>query len=129
MASAIGHHGVAQVARLDGRLEDAARHYRLALDFAHEVGGAATVLEPIQGLAAVAIATGDPDRGVRLLAASAAIRERLGGGPPPEWLRLGDPLADARHSLSAEEYQRAWEAGRTLTVDEAVALALSGSDS
>ncbi len=128
MATAIGHHGVAQVARLDGRLADAGSHYRLALEFAHEVGGAAAVLEPLQGVAAVAIATGDPDRGVRLLAASDGIREQLGGGPPPEWLRLGDPLADARRNLGAEDYQRAWEAGLTLTVDEAVALALSGSE-
>ena len=124
MAIAIGHHTVAQVARLDSRFEDAAAHYRQALRFGKEMGDVAAMSEPLQGLAAVAIATGDVDRGVRLLAANDAVRERLGGGPPPEWLRLGDPLTDARRSLGDEAYQQAWDAGRELTVDEAVALAL-----
>jgi predicted ATPase len=124
MATAAGHHSVAQVARLDGRLDEAAAHYRQALGYAQELGDAASMSEPLQGLAAVAIATGDTDRGVRLLGANDAIRERLGGGPPPEWLRLGDPLTDARRSLGDEAYQRAWDAGRELRVDEAVALAL-----
>jgi hypothetical protein len=85
--------------------------------------------EPLQGLAAVLIAMGDRVRGVRLLAANDAIRERLGGGPPPEWLRLGDPLSDARQALSEAEYRDAWEAGRATTVDETVRDALGTSES
>ncbi len=92
MAIAIGHHTVAQVARLDGRFDDAVEHYRQALRFGHHLGDAAALSEPLQGLAAVAIAMGNADRGVRLLGANDAIRERLGGGPPPEWLRFGDPM-------------------------------------
>jgi predicted ATPase/class 3 adenylate cyclase len=128
MEIAVSHHMVAQVARLDGRLVDAAHHYRQAIHLGHQLGDAASLTEPLQGLAAVEIATGDADRGVRLLAANDAIRARLGGGPPPEWLRLGDPLADARSRLGADAYQLAWEAGRSLTVDEAVALALDRFD-
>jgi non-specific serine/threonine protein kinase len=124
MAIAVGHHTVGQVARLDGRLEEAAAHYRDALRFGQELGDAASMSEPLQGLAAVAVATGDAERGVRLLGANDAIREQLGGGPPPEWLRLGDPLEDARRSLGDAAYQQAWQAGRALSVDEAVALAL-----
>ncbi|MGH2358181.1 MAG: ATP-binding protein, partial [Candidatus Limnocylindria bacterium] len=124
MAVAMAHHTVAQVARLDGRLGDAGEHYRQALRFGHEFGDAAALSEPLQGLAAVAIASGEPEMGVRLLAANAAIRESLGGGPPPEWLRLGDPVADARRILGDDAYQRAWEAGSALSVDEAVVLAL-----
>jgi hypothetical protein len=75
----------------------------------------------------VAIATGDTERGVRLLGANAAIRERLGGGPPPEWLRLGDPLSDARNVLSDDAYRRAWETGLAMSVDAAVAEALGES--
>jgi predicted ATPase/class 3 adenylate cyclase len=118
------HHTVGQVARLDGRYQDAADHYRLALKFAHDLGDAATVTEPLQALAAVAIATGDAARGVQLLAANAAIREQLGGGPPPEWLRLGDPLTDARQALGDAAYEQAWNEGLQLSVDQAVALAI-----
>jgi hypothetical protein len=125
MAIAIGHHTVAQVARLDARFDDAAAHYRQALRFGNELGDAAAMSEPLQGLAAVAIATGETERGVRLLGANDAIRERLWGGPPPEWLRLGDPLAAARLQLGQEAYDRAWAAGRLMTVDDAVAEAVN----
>jgi tetratricopeptide (TPR) repeat protein len=124
MAVAVAHHTVAQVARLDGRYDDAIRHYRQALQVGHELGDAASMTEPLQGLAAVAVATGDAETGVRLLGANAAIRDRIGGGPPPEWLRLGDPLGDARRTLGEEAYQRAWEAGLAMSLDETVAEAL-----
>jgi hypothetical protein len=89
-----------------------------------ELGDAASLTEPLQGLAAIAVATGDPERGVRLLGANAAIRERIGGGPPPEWLRLGDPLGDAKNELSEVVYDAAWNAGQEMSVDEAVSDAL-----
>ena len=120
-----GHHMVAQVARLEGRLDDAASHYREAIRAMHGLGDAASMTEPLQGLAAVKIVGGDAELGVRLLAANAAIRERLGGGPPPEWLRLGDPLGEARSTLGKEASQSAWNAGLTMSVDDAVAAALS----
>jgi tetratricopeptide (TPR) repeat protein len=124
LAIAQGHHMVAQVARLQGRLADAADHYRQAVAAMHELGDAASLTEPLQGLAAIAVATGDPERGVRLLGANAAIRERIGGGPPPEWLRLGDPLGDAKNELSEVVYDAAWNAGQEMSVDEAVSDAL-----
>jgi predicted ATPase/class 3 adenylate cyclase len=124
VAVGIGHHTVAQVARLQGRYDDAIEHYAAAVRVGHEFGDDAALSEPLQGLAAVAVATGDAETGVRLLGANAAIRERLGGGPPPEWLRLGTPLEDARATLSPEAYDRAWAEGLAMTTDEAVAHAL-----
>ena len=118
------HHMVAQVARLQGRLADAADHYRQSMTLLHELGDAASLTEPMQGLAGIAVATGDPERGVRLLGANAAIREKIGGGPPPEWLRLGDPLGEAKAVLSDEAYQASWSAGQAMSVDDAVSDAL-----
>ncbi len=123
-AIAVGHHTVGQVARLQGHPDDAARHYRAAIRITNELGDTAQMTEPLQGLAAVLVALGEPERGVRLLGANVAIRERLGGGPPPEWLRLGDPLGEARRLMSAEAYSQAWEAGLGMSVDEAVQKAL-----
>jgi predicted ATPase/class 3 adenylate cyclase len=125
-AIGVAQHTVAQVARLQGRLEDAGTHYREAIRIARELGDSAQITEPLQGLAAVLIATGEAERGVRLLGANAAIRERLGGGPPPEWLRLGDPLADARSILDERTYERAWGAGLALSDEAAAAEAVAG---
>jgi predicted ATPase/class 3 adenylate cyclase len=124
-AIAVGHHTVGQVARLQGRLDDAARHYRESIHIANELGDTAQMTEPLQGLAAVLVARGEPVGGVLLLGANAAIRERLGGGPPPEWLRLGDPLGDARRSLTEAAYTEAWDAGLAMSVNEAVREALA----
>jgi len=124
MATGMGHHTVAQVARLQGRLDDAAEHYRSAIRMARDLGATLAVGEPMQGLAAILIATGDAERGVRLLGAEAAIREQAGGGAPPEWLRLGDPFSEAKAQLGEERYQAAWDMGRSLTVDQAMADAL-----
>jgi predicted ATPase/class 3 adenylate cyclase len=125
MPIAMGHHTVGQVARLEGHLDEAAVHYREALRIGHQLGDAVALTEPLQGLAAVAIATGEVELGVRLLGANAAIRERSGGGPPPEWIRLGDPLGDARKLLDDETYERAWETGRSMSADDAVEAALA----
>jgi predicted ATPase/class 3 adenylate cyclase len=123
----IGHHTVAQVARLQGRLPEAAGHYREAIRLGFELGDIAQMTEPLQGLAAVLVATGETERGAQLLGANAAIRERLGGGPPPEWLRLGDPLGDARRTLGADAADRAFWAGKALTDREAVDLAIEAT--
>jgi predicted ATPase len=127
LAMALAHHTVGQVARLDGRFADAAEHYREALRYGHQLGDEASLTEPLQGLAAVAIATHHPERGVRLLGANDAIRKRVGGGPPPEWLRLGDPLGEARQVLDEEAYREAWDAGLVMSVDDAVREALAES--
>jgi len=120
----VGHHTVAQVARMQGRHDDAATHYREAIRVGSELGDIAQTTEPLQGLAAVLIATGEEGRGVRLLGANEAIRERLGGGPPPEWLRLGEPLEDARRRLDVATFERAWRAGLALSDAEAIREAL-----
>ena len=125
MALGVAHHTVGQVARLQGRYDDAARHYRAAIQLWAAFGDATQLTEPLQGLAAVMILTGHAEIGVRWLGANAAIRERLGGGPPPEWLRLGDPLAVARQALDAKTYERAWQAGLALSTEDAIAEAIA----
>jgi predicted ATPase/class 3 adenylate cyclase len=125
----VGHHTVAQVARLQDRTADAAAHYREAIRLGSELGDIAQTTEPLQGLAAILVSTGQLERGVRLLGAISAIRERLGGGPPPEWLRLGDPLGVARAALDADRFSQAWANGVALTDSEAIAEALSSPSS
>jgi tetratricopeptide (TPR) repeat protein len=75
--------------------------------------------------AAVAAREGHFERAARLAAAHEATREEIGGGAPPELMKaLGVPADAAREALSPERFQEAWEEGRAMGLDKAVAYAL-----
>ena len=63
---------------------------------------------------------------LRLVGTAESLREQIGGRVPLEFLAgfLGDPEAEARAHLSHEAAQRAFQEGRTMTVDAALALAV-----
>ena len=77
------------------------------------------------GLASLAVEDA-PDRAMRLLAASTSLRER-DGGRPPAWLkrRAAAIRARAEELLDADMARDAWDAGRGLSTEEAVAYALA----
>jgi predicted ATPase len=77
-------------------------------------------------LAAAAFGQGQSERSARLAGAAAALRERLGTPLPPAVLRTHDRMIEAvRARLGDVAFERAWAAGRRLSVEEAVATALS----
>ena len=86
-------------------------------------------LGPVRGTAIEALARlsleTDPRRGARLVGACAAVREN-GGGVPPPWLkRRGQAVrAEAETVLGAAETQRAWDEGRRMSTEQAIAYAL-----
>jgi predicted ATPase/DNA-binding SARP family transcriptional activator len=86
-------------------------------------------LGPIRGTTLDAFASlavqQDPRRAMRLLAASAALRER-DGGRPPAWLRRRAAAirAQAERRLDSLEAERAWDEGTIMTTEETVAYAL-----
>jgi hypothetical protein len=63
---------------------------------------------------------------VRLAGVVESLRERVGGRAPLDFLAgfVGDPEAEARAHLPRDVAERAFREGRTMTVDEALALAL-----
>ncbi len=81
--------------------------------------------EPLVSLAKLAEAHGPPERTVRLLGAAAMFREA--GGLPAETAE-GDQAKYLRAVLGEAAYSVAWEAGRALTLVEAVTEALALSD-
>ena len=52
----------------------------------------------------------------------------MGGEAPPELLLLSDPREAARRYLSEDEIQAAWEQGRGMSLEQALALARSQGD-
>jgi predicted ATPase len=61
---------------------------------------------------------------VRLAGAAESLREQVGGRPPLDFLAgfLGDPEAEARASLPEDAARAAWEEGRRLSADAALAV-------
>ena len=104
-----------------GNRELATTHLRAAL--------LTEALGPIRGTALDAFAKlaveQDPRRAIRLLAASAALRER-DGGRPPAWIRRSAAATRARagQQLDPLDAHRAWEEGSAMTTEETVAYAL-----
>jgi predicted ATPase/class 3 adenylate cyclase len=82
--------------------------------------GIAIVLD---NLAAQENAWGRPVRALRLAGASEALKRAAGGQAPPEFLDLPDPRAAARATLSEPEVASAWEEGRGMGLEAAVAYA------
>jgi len=76
-------------------------------------------------LAAVSGERGEVRRAARLWGAAEALREAIGIPQPSEDKRMLEPfLEGARSRLDEAAFQAAWEEGRTMTEEQAIALAL-----
>ncbi|MGZ6636707.1 MAG: adenylate/guanylate cyclase domain-containing protein [Solirubrobacteraceae bacterium] len=87
---------------------------------------AALVKDCLPGFAALRSAQGDAERAVRLLSASDALRAEMGslGGPVAQEIRKRI-LEAAQGELDEDRIASAFEAGQSLTLDEALAEALA----
>ena len=102
-----------------------------ALELFREVDNPTGIVLAFVGLAFLATWEGRHEDALRLAgapsrsgSAPAAARPAGFGG-----MLEGDPAADAREHLSEEAAGRAWEAGRAMSLEEALALARGGSSS
>ena len=77
----------------------------------------------MKGLAILAVREGDPERGVRLAAASVRANEVAGYAAPPSIVGLDDPLELVKGSLPPERIDALWQEGRAMSFDEALAYA------
>jgi tetratricopeptide (TPR) repeat protein len=79
----------------------------------------------LEGLAEVALATGEPDRAVRIMAASDQMRTELRGLLAPDAReRQQRNLATARAALGDARFDAAWAAGCALTIEQVSSDAL-----
>src|SRR5262249_15301614 len=95
-----------------------------------EIGERWGVLWALQGLGTLALAEGEPERAARLWGASLVVRESI-----------PHPLSEAdrayyetrrnalRQALGEGALDAAWEEGRALTLEQAIAYALTEGDS
>jgi predicted ATPase/class 3 adenylate cyclase len=117
--------GLAVLEVQTGNLEEARRLSLRVTEMAAAAGSELGIGMALMGMAILANAEGRPDRAARLLGAEERLRQRVGGGAPPELQGefFGDPRRDSRTSLGEEAYQRAYAEGAAMTPDQALAFA------
>jgi hypothetical protein len=95
-----------------------------ALELFREVDSPMGIVSVVLGLSYLARWEDRYEDALRLAGAAESLREQVGGRAPLDYLSgfLGDPEAEARAHLPEDAAQRAWEQGRTMSVDAALAL-------
>ncbi len=112
----LGHREAARAAALE------------SLDLFLEADNQTGVGIALVDLAFLATWEGRHEEAIRLAGAFDSVKERV-GGPPGGFAGLleGDPADEARAHLSEEAAERAWNEGRAMSLDQAVALAREDS--
>jgi tetratricopeptide (TPR) repeat protein len=108
-----------------GRPADAHATVLEALQLFRELGSAMGTVSVVLSLSYLARWEDRYEDALRLAGAAESLREQVGGRAPLDFLAgfLGDPEAEARAHLPEEAAQRAYQEGRTMSADEALAHA------
>jgi predicted ATPase/class 3 adenylate cyclase len=119
--------GLGNVVRDRGDLQSAKAFQEESLAICRELGDRRGIAISLEGLADVAAALGVLDRAARIWGAAERIREEIGSPlRPGERPRYDRQVAAARVALGNDgAFDRAWQAGRALTREEAIELALA----
>jgi predicted ATPase len=115
---------LAMIAVRQGRVQDARSMLKEKLPIWRNVDDRLEIAVGLCQVAHTLVAVGRAGTAVRLLSCSEALREEIGGSE--SWVaRMNEEtLATIRTQLDEAAFAEAWEQGRALTLDEAVALAL-----
>jgi predicted ATPase len=126
--SAIDHANLGLALLGLGDVDGAGDAYRVATAYALESGHFFALADALVGVAAVLAARGDSRSALVVLAAVDKLRTDLGLPAEPLELDLDSRTAATARALLGHEAVQAWDAGRALTVDEAVEYALASID-
>jgi predicted ATPase/DNA-binding CsgD family transcriptional regulator len=114
-----------RVAHEQGDYAAARSLYEESLAIRWELGHKYGIAECLEGLASMAGSQGATEHAARLFGASEALREAIGAPMPPVVLADYDrDVAAARAQLNMEAFVAAWNEGRAMTLEQAIAFAL-----
>jgi predicted ATPase len=100
--------------------------FKQSLSIQQGLEAKAGIAECLEGLAAVAGTQREPERAAKLFAASEALRQAAGLKAWRDYQgEVERDVAAARTQVDQETWQKAWAEGQTMTLEEAVADALS----
>jgi non-specific serine/threonine protein kinase len=120
---------MAELAASEGRFEDAdallTQSFRIDLEF----GNLPFISIDLVRFALLSARTGRPEDAARMLARATALRDEI-GFTLESWMTVetDEALAAVHAQLDDTAFAEAWEQGRALTIDEAVALALDSAE-
>ena len=128
--SVTGHQSeMAHVARRMGNYEEALALYRETLPDWQKIGHRGAVAHQLECMAFIAKAREQGDRAVKLMSAAEVLREASNSSrTPQERIEYDRELADLRAGMDEETFQLLWMEGRSLTSEQAIALAMKEQD-
>jgi tetratricopeptide (TPR) repeat protein len=122
----IAYYGLGELARLEGRYSEAIEFYRASLNALNLGYIYIGFPEPLDGLAKTKLMQSKLEDAARLFGASEGLRKKMGSVihnvDQPDYDKHIQLL---REKMNADELKSAWEAGRQMSLDEAVAYALN----
>ena len=116
--------GLGSVYRILGDSDAACAAQREALEMFVKVGNPTGIAMVLEEMAMVETMDGRHQRALRLAGAANALKEEIGGGAPAELMLSGESLDESRRSLDPAAAERAWNEGRAMDADKAIAYAL-----
>jgi predicted ATPase/class 3 adenylate cyclase len=119
--------GVGSYYRRIGETETARAMQREALEMFVEVGNPTGIAMVLEEIAMIETVEGRHERALRLAGAAAALKDDIGGGAPAELMRSGESFEESNRNLDPDTARRAWDEGREMGLDKAVAYSLEGS--
>jgi len=112
----------------EGRFEDAASMLSESIRILHDLGDRREIMNDLCRVADALASAGKAEAAARIISSAEALREEIGG--MEGWVEntRERALTTIRSQLDEAAFAEAWEQGRALTADEAVALALDSLD-
>ncbi len=119
-------HNLGTLLQDQGRYEAAADYYQASLRHRRALGDQSGCAESFEGLASLAVAEGQPERAAQLFGAAEALRTALAAPlPPRERAAYERDQGALGTQLTPTELAASWAQGQALTLEQAIALALT----
>lgn len=128
LVEAIALSSLAEIAADDGRLADAASMLEQSYGIVRDLNDLLWIPASVCRFALVLAVVGKAEIATRLLSSSASLLAEIGASPPWIATTREKTLAVLHARLDADAFAAAWEQGRALNADEAVALAVESFD-
>jgi len=117
---------LAHVLRAHGDLDEPLATYRDLLPKWRDLGHRSAVAHELECIAYILIRKEEPERAATLLGAAQALREAIDSVMTQrEQVEYEKEISSLRSGMEPVEFDRNWNKGRTLTMDEAIELASS----